>query len=103
MDTSENSQATRQPLQRRTEAARHLTEKRGLPYSKGRLAKDAVHGTGPAFQYCGRIPLYDVADLDAFADAVLSVKVRSTSELAPQDGVRRGRPPRKGAAELQPA
>jgi hypothetical protein len=103
MDTSENPRATRQPLLRRAEAARHLKEKRGLPYSKGRLAKDAVRGTGPVFRYSGRIPLYDLPDLDAFADANLSMKVRSTSELPPREGVRRGRPPRKSGRESQPA
>ena len=37
-------------------------------------------GGGPAYRLYGRIPLYSIADLDAYAEAKLSKPVRSTSE-----------------------
>ncbi len=92
METADNQQAKHRPLMRRDKAAAYLREDRGLPYSKNRLAKDAVRGSGPAFQYFGKIPLYDPDDLDRFADEGLSAKVHSTAGLPPRDGGRRGRP-----------
>ncbi len=67
---------------RRDEAAAYITDTHGLPCSPKTLAKYASVGGGPAFRKGGRIPLYDRTDLDAWALAKMSPKVRSTSELA---------------------
>ncbi|MGO8915858.1 MAG: DNA-binding protein [Stellaceae bacterium] len=67
----------------RKEASAHLKE-RGTPAAVATLNKLACVGGGPAFQLFGRRPLYDPDDLDAWADARLSKKVRSTSELPPE-------------------
>jgi hypothetical protein len=45
------------------------------------LAKLACVGGGPEFRKWGRVPLYEIAALDAWCDAKLSKPVRSTSEL----------------------
>lgn len=68
-------------LLRRKEAARYLTERRGLPVAAQSLAKLAVVGGGPAFRKFGRFPIYDVDDLEAWANAKLSPLRRSTSDL----------------------
>ncbi|MGO8469933.1 hypothetical protein AB9F45_36130, partial [Rhizobium leguminosarum] len=44
------------------------------------LANLATIGGGPAMQYNGRIPLYNVADLDEWANSRLSKRVLATSE-----------------------
>ena len=67
-------------LLRRKEAARYLSEKRGLPVAPQTLAKLAVVGGGPAFRKFGRFPLYDVSDLNDWADAQLGPPRRSTSD-----------------------
>jgi hypothetical protein len=85
METADNQQVKRRPLMRRDKAAGYLRDALGLPYTKNRLAKDAVNGTGPAFQYFGKIPLYDPDDLDRHAEEGLSPKMRSTSGLPPRD------------------
>jgi len=66
---------------RRADASRYLAEVHGLSFAPSTLAKLAVNGGGPAFQRCGKIPLYTPADLDAWAEAKLSKRVTSTSEL----------------------
>jgi hypothetical protein len=65
---------------RRRAAAEYLREQRGIPCSEKTLAKLACIGGGPAYRLFGRIPLYSIADLDAYAEAKLSKPVRSTSE-----------------------
>jgi hypothetical protein len=67
---------------RRTEAADYLSKFHGIPTSPKTLAKRAVIGGGPLFRKAGRFPLYEQADLDAYAAEILSPAVRSTSELA---------------------
>lgn len=69
------------PLLRRADASRYLARVHGLSFATATLAKLAVIGRGPAFQRCGKIPLYSPADLDAWAQAKLSKRVTSTSEL----------------------
>lgn len=64
----------------RGEASEHL-KSRGLRVEKQTLAKYAVTGAGPAYQTFGTRVVYDPADLDAWASARLSGKVRSSSEL----------------------
>jgi hypothetical protein len=68
-------------LLRRKEAARYLTESRGLPVAPQSLAKYAVVGGGPAFKKFGRFPLYDVVDLDNWANARLGPLQRSTCDV----------------------
>jgi hypothetical protein len=65
---------------RRRAAAEYLREQRGIPCSEKTLAKLACIGGGPTYRLYGRIPLYSIADLDAYAKAKLSKPVRSTSE-----------------------
>jgi hypothetical protein len=65
---------------RRRAAAEYLREQRGIPCSEKTLAKLACIGGGPTYRLYGRIPLYSIADLDAYADAKLSKPVRSISE-----------------------
>jgi hypothetical protein len=65
---------------RRRAAAEYLREQRGIPCSEKTLAKLACIGGGPLYRRFGRIPLYLIADLDAYAEAKLSKPIRSTSE-----------------------
>jgi hypothetical protein len=69
-------------LLRRCEAANHVTKKWGIPLSPQTLAKLAVVGGGPLYRKAGRFPLYDAADLDAWALSKLGPKQRSTSDQA---------------------
>jgi hypothetical protein len=66
---------------RRKEAARYLTDAWGIPMSPKTLAKLAVIGGGPLFRKAGRIPLYEILELDRYARGKLSPLVGSTSEL----------------------
>jgi hypothetical protein len=66
---------------RRKEAARYLTDVWGMPMSPKTLAKLAVTGGGPRYRKAGRIPLYEISELDRFARGKLSPLVGSTSEL----------------------
>ncbi len=65
---------------RRSEASLYLKEKYGISRTAGTLAKLAVIGGSPCFQYDGRIPLYPVTELDKWAEAILSPLKRSTSD-----------------------
>jgi hypothetical protein len=57
------------------------------------LATYAHKGGGPVFVHIGTIPFYFSKDLDAWAKTKISLRKRSTSELAEQqrtdDGVAR--------------
>jgi hypothetical protein len=66
---------------RRTEAAAYIQEKHGIPCAPKTLAKYAVMGGGPTFRKAGKVPLYELSDLDAWAESKLSKPVRSTAEL----------------------
>jgi hypothetical protein len=66
---------------RRKEAARYLTDVWGIPTSPKTLAKLAVTGGGPLFRKAGRLPLYEIVELDRFARTKLSPLVASTSEV----------------------
>jgi hypothetical protein len=72
---------------RRKEAARYLTDVWGIPTSPKTLAKLAVTGGGPQYRKAGRLPLYEIAELDSFARSKLSPLVSSTSQL---EALRRG-------------
>jgi hypothetical protein len=66
---------------RRTEAAEYIRNTYNLPCQPGTLRTMACKGTGPAFRKGSRFPLYSREDLDIWASAKISPKVRSTSEL----------------------
>lgn len=74
------STENRRPL-RRDEAAEYLFERHGIRRSVGTLAKLAVIGGSPVFRKCGRVPLYLPDDLDAWAESLMSPRVRNTTEL----------------------
>lgn len=73
---------TERPRLRRAEVPAYLLEKHGIPLALNTLNKMATVGGGPAMRYAGRIPLYDVTDLDAWAESRLSAPVTSTSGKA---------------------
>ncbi len=73
---------TGRPRLRRAEVPAYLMEKHGIPLALNTLNKMATVGGGPAMRYAGRIPLYDVKDLDAWAESRLSAPVTSTSGKA---------------------
>ena len=67
-------------LLRRTAAAQYVTENY-FPCSPKTLAKLAcVSSKGPPFRMAGRVPLYPVTRLDAWALNKLGPLVRATSE-----------------------
>lgn len=68
------------PRLRRSEVPAYLAEKHGIPIAVATLNKLASVGGGPLMTYAGRIPLYHVDDLDAWADQRLSKPVASTAE-----------------------
>lgn len=71
---------TDRPRLRRAEVPPYLKQKFGIPIALATLNKLASVGGGPSMQYSGRIPLYHVDDLDAWAAERLSQPVRSTAE-----------------------
>lgn len=64
---------------RRADAAHYVVDTWGIPCSTRWLAKLAVVGGGPVFRKAGRFPIYDPADLDAWAETRISAPRRSTS------------------------
>jgi len=68
------------PRLRRREVPAYLAEKHGIEIAVSTLNNLASIGGGPVMQYHGRIPLYRLEDLDAWAEERLSVPVRSTAE-----------------------
>ena len=81
---------TRRIPLRRKDAANYVQDEHGQPCSPKTLAKLAVGGGGPAYRKAGKFPLYEPDDLDEWALAKLSPKVRSSSEL-PQVPIRDAR------------
>jgi hypothetical protein len=69
-----------QPLLRRTGACAYLREIWGLERAPATLAKLACSGGGPKFHRAGRWPLYDPADLDAWAQELIGQARTSTSD-----------------------
>jgi hypothetical protein len=65
----------------RPEASAYLLNEYGIRRKPRTLGKDVVYGTGPRYRKDGRAVVYDVADLDDFAESRLSGPVRATSEL----------------------
>ena len=67
---------------RRKPAATYLNDTWGVPTAASTLAKLAVLGGGPIFHSAGRIPLYEIKELDLYAEAKLGKPRRSTSDIA---------------------
>lgn len=67
---------------RRVDAANYVLNTWGIPCSARWLAKLAVTGGGPVFRKAGRFPMYDPADLDAWAETRIGSPQRSTSGAA---------------------
>jgi len=65
---------------RRSQASIYLKEKYGISRTPQTLAKLAVVGGSPKFQYDGRIPLYPTDQLDSWAESILSPLRASTSD-----------------------
>lgn len=72
--------STDRPRLRRSEVPEYLMAKHGIPVALATLNKMASVGGGPSMRYAGRIPLYDVEDLDRWAASRLSAPVTSTSD-----------------------
>jgi hypothetical protein len=60
---------------RRREASAYLREQHGICRAPATLAKLAVIGGGPRFRHVGRVPIYPVIELDAYAAAITSAEV----------------------------
>ncbi|WP_406873310.1 hypothetical protein WHT83_06330 [Aminobacter sp. P9b] len=71
---------TLRPRLRRKDVPAYLASTHGIDIALSTLNKLATIGGGPEMQYSGRIPLYHIEALDAWAAARLSKPVRSTSE-----------------------
>lgn len=67
---------------RRKAAAAYVVTTWGIPCSGNWLAKLAVVGGGPVYRKAGRYPLYAIEDLDAWAQARIGARRRSTSVVA---------------------
>ncbi len=68
------------PRLRRWNAAEYLGDVHGVQIAPATLAKLASVGGGPAITYFGKIPLYALLDLDAWAHSRLHNPIWSTSE-----------------------
>lgn len=78
---------TNRPL-RRAEASAYLLATHGIERKPSTLAKLAVVGGGPRFRRAGRIPLYAIADLDAWAESLLTPAAATTTEHDRQASLR---------------
>lgn len=65
---------------RRSEASQYLHEMHGIRRAPATLAKIACLGGGPKFHHVGRVPLYPVEELDAYAASLISPLKASTSD-----------------------
>jgi hypothetical protein len=65
---------------RRHEASGYLREQHGVIRAPATLAKLAVTGGGPKFRHVGKIPIYPIEELDAYAAAITSPLRASTSD-----------------------
>jgi hypothetical protein len=67
----------------RRAASDYLKVQHGINRTPGTLAKLATTGGGPKFRKVGqRHVLYDVTDLDSWANSIISEPLSSTSERA---------------------
>ena len=86
----------------RFSAAVYLRAIYGLSCTPDTLAKKAVTGYGPPFGKAGRSALYEIPDLDTWAESLIGRKVHSTAGLPPRDYRPKGRP-RRTFGEGNPA
>ena len=71
---------------RRAAAAKYIREQWGIPCEGRTLAKIAcVSSDGPEMHYAGRIPLYTIEALDAWASKKIGPPRRSTSDRSDRD------------------
>lgn len=63
----------------REEAAQYLTEQRGLTVSKNTLQKWVTTGGGPAYRRFGKRAVYQIQDLNEWAERKLSAPRLSSS------------------------
>ena len=66
---------------RRAEAAAYIRETYGARCSHAYLDKLACIGGGPTFHRFGKWPVYDMADLDAWALSRISGPLRKASDV----------------------
>ncbi len=83
MDHNESTPVRR--FLRRDLAAKYVTENWGFNCSRQWLAKLAVVGGGPLYRKAGRVPLYALADLDAWAQSRMGA-LRLSSGVLAEDG-----------------
>jgi len=67
------------PWRNAKQASKYFAAK-GIKIAAGTYNKPRVTGGGPKFRKFGRVPLYDEADLDSWAEERLSPPKRSTSD-----------------------
>jgi hypothetical protein len=68
------------PRLRRKPAAEYLFRVHGIEVAPATLAKFVCTGGGPVVRYAGRVPLYEISELDRWAAARLGPRRRSTSD-----------------------
>jgi hypothetical protein len=73
-------------------AAVYLRAVYGLSCTADTLAKKAVTGYGPPFRRGGRSAVYEIPDLDTWAQGLIGPKVHSTAGLPPRDYRQKARP-----------
>jgi hypothetical protein len=73
---------------RRKLASQYLQDYWGIRCSPRYMAKLAVTGGGPPFRKANRDPLYDPADLDAWAQSKIGSLAHSTAELTVRSRVK---------------
>jgi hypothetical protein len=82
-DAAGSAPTSGRPLYNTMQASAYLLEKRGIKRAPSTLAKLRVVGGGPAFLKIGSKDVaYDEPSLDAYALALISGPLRSTSEAA---------------------
>ncbi len=73
------------PRLNRAEASEYLLERHGIRRTVGTLNKLACIGGGPTFRKAGlRRVVYDVVELDRWANSIISKPLASTSVAATQ-------------------
>jgi hypothetical protein len=70
------------PFLRREAAAEYLRTRWGIPCTVKTLANKFWAGDGPLVRKAGRIPLYEISGLDAYAAALLGPPLKSSSDRA---------------------
>jgi hypothetical protein len=75
-------------------AAVYLRAIYGFSCTVDTLARKAATGYGPPFRKAGGWALYEIPDLDAWAESLIGPKVHSTAGLPPRDYRPKGRPRR---------